>query len=206
MNFFVLSTLFLVSVINGETWYPVKETHIVGKSEFGVESIYSAGNSGNLVIDATIKNSGCSAPESHIFAFISDAVDGNYLTHWSKIEYKMQFWGGSSCWSLFGNTHYGDFPDNLNAGIYEYDVNSLHDFGIISEDLTYGSWNGETIACDNEDSNFWHGKYGSGYKGSITVQQRRDKNAFFAGIGSGHSCSSVNTAKVRFSNIRVAYE
>jgi hypothetical protein len=213
----MISIALLVSIVSmcaadmDMDWYDVSAEHITAKSESGVSSNYYNDGSGHLVIEADIENRGCGGPESHIFAFISDSVDGDELTRWTRIRYTMSFAGSSSCWSILGDTVYGDWPSNLqHTGLYEFNpkrVPAVRNPDIlIANNLKYGSWDGESVACDNEASNFWHPQHGSGDKGSIRVEQTRDIRRFFhAGIGSGHSCSDVGTTKVTYSDIQVGF-
>jgi len=136
-----------------------------------------------LNIDATLKERGCGGDQSS-FAVYFDDIDGQ---KWHSIDYTMEFVSGaSSCWSILGNTHYGDFEvDSL--GIYEFDVTEGDD--LIFSELSYGEWDDEIRRCDNELDNFFHLKHGKGYKGYIRVEQRRDLSTSPAGIGSGYSCT-----------------
>eukprot|EP01083_Nonionella_stella_P165827 552720_1 len=199
--------LFCIVLINSVEyrWCSVKTTDVEIKSHLGVDPSYSGDD--NLVIDATITSQGCGSTQSHIFASISDYFDNDILTQWVKIRYTTEFWGASSCWSLFGNTHYGHFAGDFESGLIEFNIDLPTTDDIIQNELLYGSWKGETVTCNNEKSNFWHSLHGvDGYKGSITVEQRRNTTVSHAGVGSGHSCSSPGVTKVRYSDIRVGYE
>eukprot|EP01084_Bolivina_argentea_P107712 192563_1 len=198
LNLFYIFLLTLI-VENAEClqWCNVTEDDITSKHELGVNTTYS---NENLVIDAIITNYGCGEQQSHIFVFINDFL----ANKWIKIRYKIEFWGSSICWSILGNTYYGDFENNFNTGLYSFDVTKGD--SIISNQLLYGSWNGSNQTCNNDTSNFWQFTVSGEYKGSIIVEQRRNINAFRAGIGSGHSCSNIDVSKVRFSDIKVAYK
>eukprot|EP01084_Bolivina_argentea_P183077 315973_1 len=203
----VCSLLFIV-ITSGEEyqWCMVQSSDVTSKQEKGVHSSFSS--DGNLVIDATILNRGCGGTDSHIFAFISDDIDENEFTKWSRIKYTMQFWGSSSCWSILGDTVYGfeiPFDGTFNSGLHIFDP--TQNDSIISNDLLYGNYSGQNRTCNNEPSNFWHSLHEhTGYKGSITVEQRRDMNATTAAIGSGHSCSIPSITKIRYSDIQVAFQ
>jgi len=154
----------------------------------------------HLVIDGTLKERGCGDEQSG-FAVFFDEIDGK---KWHSIEYTMEFITGAfSCWSFFGNTHYGNFEvDSL--GIFEFDAKEGDE--VIFNELSYGEWDGETRRCDNEANNPFHGQHHGKWtnKGTIRVEQRRDMSASQAGIGAGFSCVQVGTI-VRFKDIRVAY-
>eukprot|EP01083_Nonionella_stella_P238315 835179_1 len=137
---------------------------------------------GNLVITANIFEFGCgSTQDTNVFAFISNGIDGNPYTKWDKIRYTMQFWGISACWSILGNTHYfrNDELKTTGGGLIEFDIAQDK---VLTNTLFYGAWNGETIRCDGQPENFWivTPNFG-GYRGAITVEQRRNKDVTNAG-------------------------
>eukprot|EP01083_Nonionella_stella_P081307 223879_1 len=205
-----------ILVLNGipYEWYNVTESNIISILEVGVTRLTaSSGPDQKFEIKERITNYGCgNYPESRVFVSISDDVDGDPFTKWDKIRYSIQFWGSSECWSLFGNKGYGrPWPTDFSMGLVEFDKDIDT---IISNDLLYGSWNGEdaesTVYCDGGGSNFWSTVHGrAGYKGAIRIEQRRDMNASVAGIGGGYSCSAIDDGgdpMTRYYDIMIGYK
>eukprot|EP01083_Nonionella_stella_P019305 53685_1 len=199
-----------ILVLNGiqYQWYQVAEGDITSILELGVTRLSSSsGADASFEIEERITNHGCGlGPESHVFFAVSDEVDGDPSTKWDKITYSIEFWGLTDCWSLFGGSDLGDWPTDFTTGLIEFDKTIDT---VLSNNLLYGSWNGEVNFCGAADSsNFWDGTHGDGYKGLIRIEQRRDINELVAGIGSGHSCTGVGTvdSRIHYHDIMVGYK
>eukprot|EP01084_Bolivina_argentea_P209824 357337_1 len=177
------------------TWYPVKINHILSTDTVGVNYIYESDINGNVVIVSNITQNSCA--KSHIITYIDDNIDGSGSTKWDKIRYTQEYWGESQCWSILGDNKYGSVQ--VISGLYGY--NSSYDV-IIDNKLLYGCWDGEAARCDTDSCNFWNGN--ETYKGSMTVQLRRNISHDMAGIGTGNSC--VNSASHVIRLIEVGYD
>jgi hypothetical protein len=156
----------------------------------------SQDSDGELVVDGELQVRGCGSGASSSFGII---VDDFYYPkeRWTKIRYTIEFVSGaSSCFSLFGDTHYGDFADGADFG--------LTTLSVIDNELTVGSFGGEKRLCNNEKSNFLHRINGVGNKGFLRVEQSRDTYAHRAGISSGFSCTEIGQI-VRYKDIQVMY-
>jgi len=156
----------------------------------------SQDSDGELVVDGELQVRGCGSGSSSSFGII---VDDFYYPkeRWTKIRYTIEFVSGaSSCFSLFGDTHYGDFADGAGFG--------LTTLSVIDNELTVGSFGGEKRLCNNEKSNFLHRINGVGNKGFLRVEQSRDTWVHRAGISSGFSCTEIGQI-VRYKDIQVMY-
>merc|ERR1712129_288081 len=134
-----------------------------------------------LEVDGELLQRGCGSGEQSSFGLIIGDLEDQ---KWHKIRYTIEFVSGSSsCFSLFGDTHYGNFEDGADFGLTTLDV--------IENELTVGEWNEEKKLCNNEESNFMLAVNGKGNKGYLTVEQDRDLSVERAGISSGFSCTAV---------------
>jgi len=180
-------------------WHDITSSDVRKPYSNNVDLVLLDDEDGHLIVDGTLKKRGCGDGESNAFSVLVEPFDDK---PWHFIEYTMEFVeGSSSCWSILGNTHYGEFLGD-NLGLHKFDIDE-GDIVIFNE-LSFGDWQGETIRCDNELDNFLNGKHGHGYKGSIRVRQRRDFNEVRGYIGSGYSCTKIGTI-VRYKDIRVGY-
>eukprot|EP01084_Bolivina_argentea_P277493 473752_1 len=78
----------------------------------------------------------------------------------------------------------GDFNGGIaenNDRQIEFDINTDE---LILDNLNYGSWNGEARRCENTNANFWWSG-GTGYKGLLTTELRRNTDISPPGIGWG---------------------
>ena len=173
-------------------WITVKNEHIISKDNLGViieafDTTYMPGlgpepTDGMLKVMATITNAGCGGTQSHIFWTIDDSIDGDLFTKWSKIRYTMGFWGSSTCWSILGDTSYGNFANNYDFG--------LREFTVLGNNLA--KWNGvRQVQCDSNADNFWKVEYGqigelienaTASAPEFRVEQIRDINVNNAGM------------------------
>lgn len=156
----------------------------------------SQDSDGELVVDGELQVRGCGSGSSASFGII---VDDFYYPkeRWTKIRYTIEFVSGaSSCFSLFGDTHYGDFADGVDFG--------LTTLSVIDNELNVGGFSGEKRLCNNEKSNFLHRVNGVGNKGFLRVEQSRDMSVQRAGISSGFSCTEIGQI-VRYKDIQVMY-
>ena len=181
-------------------WLPITSTDILSTSSRNASiNVYTNDTDNSLIIEGTLESAVCGDTDPSNFAVY---FDDNSNQKWQRIRYTIEFVSGSSsCWSILGSTTVGGF-NVTNLGLYEFNV--ADGDVLISNSLTYGSWNGETTRCDDAADNFLHSQYGTGYKGSIRVEQRRNMSAPVAGIGSGYSCAAFGSI-VRYKDIQVAY-
>ena len=182
-------------------WYDVASSDILTTSTRNVALDTSDDSNGHLVISAILQSLGCgNALGANNFAVFFKDI---FVSSWDRIRFTMEFTGASSCWSILGDTRWGEF-DVTSLGLYEFDVND----GDVVEavDLEYGSWSGESERCDNAAFNFFHAYHEaigqSEYRGYIEVEQRRNMSEEKAGLGSGYSCTQVGSM-IRYKDIQV---
>jgi len=157
----------------------------------------SQDSDGEVVVDGVLQVRGCGGAQASFGIIVDDYYYPN--EKWTKIRYTIEFVSGaSSCFSLFGDTHYGDFPDFFGDNF------GLTTLNVIDNQLNVGGWSGEKRLCNNEKSNFLHAVNGVGNKGFLRVEQSRDTRVYVAGISSGFSCTSVGQI-VRYKDIQVMY-
>ncbi|MFA5431898.1 MAG: fibrinogen-like YCDxxxxGGGW domain-containing protein [Candidatus Paceibacterota bacterium] len=109
------------------------------------------------------------------------------LFPWTKIRADYEFYGGHSCWGVFGSAAYGI---GSNIITYQSGVDTIR--SQVKMGGTNGNnFDGITSRCDNEGANFWHGANDTGTR-SAQVVLRRNSMSSYAGISTGVSCSSGN--------------
>eukprot|EP01084_Bolivina_argentea_P026714 49707_1 len=201
--FYVVSILLMVNAVE-YIWYPVKISDVVSTLGFQVDYAYASDNEGYLTISSHVtSNVHCGgAGNSYLVIILNDTIDGNEATKWEKIRYTQQFWGGSSCWSIFGSSTCCHMP---TYGLIPFDstIDTLYE-----EQLVYGCWDYRPYKCGDSCINFHGGNlYGwSSYKGLIRAEVRRNMSSEWAAIGTGNGCTVAQLTNYKITNIQVAYE
>lgn len=150
---------------------------------------------------------------------------------WNRITCQFEFNGNSSCWTFLGG---GELTNStLTGGVFgrdgpnapsEMQGSFSYNTGGPGNILPYNESFGDRIfqsvnsfgnsinfvrkasACDNDNTNFFHGAFNNSDTKSFWTTRRRNLNySDNAGIWFGKSCSSVGSF-VRIKNIFVWYE
>ncbi|XP_020911300.1 uncharacterized protein LOC110249059 [Exaiptasia diaphana] len=122
---------------------------------------------------------------------------------WTYIRYTQEFRGTASCWKIFGgpaspkyrNKEFAFYPNpylkNPPNNVHDLDV-KVGD-GIFNElrmnTRSRNAFDGRVYRCDNEATNFWHGRNGGGLR-SATVMLRRSNVRAKAGMLTETSCGT----------------
>ena len=169
----------------------------------------------------SFNNYGCGDGDANFFAAVfPDAEDST----WDRIQYRMDFYGTTICYSIFANTWYGDSPwsgDNIcgangqSFGLFPFDQN----IDLIENGLTIGdAWDGRSRHCEggNRTDNLWTGDGGGhrDYDGYVKVELRRRPSSGSGGLYVGASCTvggaildGIDTpVDAIFSEIKVGYD
>lgn len=169
-------------------WKIVTRAWIESTFKRGVMLTYSEENYG-LVISGSTYLRGC-----------GKTINPGALTlikgYWTKIKYKQEFRGVTSCWSIFGANWYGrSSVNNHPTGLHPFDG---YKGDSITGQLNMGGnshvFDGVTTKCNNDRAtNFWLHPH---TVRSATVVLRRNLTAKKAGIFTGTSCG-LPTYKIK---------
>lgn len=176
---------------------------------------------------STNTQGGCGNPngDAGVLIVLKDDIS------WNRVTCQFEFDGTASCWSFLGggtssnsaqneNYNFGrsgpNVPPEMASGS-AYNVNTPGNIFPYNESLgdrifwTTNSFDDSSnfirkaSACDNNNTNMFHGAFNdSGYK-SFWTTRRRNLNGNNAGIFFGRSCSSVGSY-IRIKNIFVWYQ
>ncbi len=167
------------------TWKKVDPSMVSQSHLYGVRVYLNTDNTGGLAIDGTVTRHACagSGPGAAMIVHIKG--------DWSHIMYTQVFKGAASCWGVFGNDYTPDFTLKINSGLEVFNPS----FGDVifgqkrMRSTTDDIFDGRSLRCDNEKTNFWHVSNGSGER-QATVILRRKKDAKDAGIQTGVACGT----------------
>lgn len=151
---------------------------------------------------------------------------------WNRVTCQFEFDGNASCWTFLGGGSSTNSPQNTPGGgygrsgpnvpgamtsssiynidgpgnIYQYNENSgdriFYDVNAFSDSANFIR---KAHACDNDNTNMFHGGYNdAGYK-SFWTTRRRVENGNPGGVWHGRSCASTGKY-IRIKNIFVWYE
>ncbi len=126
---------------------------------------------------------------------------------WTHLRARYVFGGSVSCWSIFGDTFYGDRLSG-NLVPFEAGVDAIRDEvrmgGSAGDDYT-GGGEGPTdnTRCDNTVQNFWNRANGFDERSAVVILRRADLSRP-AGVLAGTRCVELNPATLwRYSEIYV---
>eukprot|EP01084_Bolivina_argentea_P256074 431010_1 len=207
----LLSMYLILSDANQYRWYDVSVNDVISTRNDAISfsNTQDSNNNGFLLVSGAATTGGCAwtYKDANLITYINNNIVeqaiGVETLPWNRIRYTQQFWGGTSCWSIFGE------PINIGDGngrTFKYGLKSFNTTidTVISNNIIAGSWIGQTYRCDNDASNHWHINRGSGYKGSLRVELRRYENMTDVGIGTSFNCMSNPSFKYSF--IQVGYD
>lgn len=111
--------------------------------------VYNTNPQGGLNIDVNLQNTNVCLNQIGTTIFVADSLP------WKQIRTDYKFYGGNSCWGIFGNKN---MSINLDDNVVTFDPT----IDIIRNEnkmrtSTGNTFDGITVRCDNvTDTNFWH--------------------------------------------------
>jgi hypothetical protein len=143
---------------------------------------------GGLTLNVSVLTPNCGADHSQgndFHYFIVGELDA-----WTQIRATYQFFGGVSCWNIFGDQ---GLPDtnvvvlDLTRDLFDLEQNMAR-----AENGTVLKYSGKTSQCSSARANFWHDDYTSS-KRTARVALRRASMAKPAGLSIASDCSNNNS-------------
>ncbi len=185
--------------LDGGGWTLVTQDMILEEDKRGVNIGYGADGNGGLIMTVTPTRDGCGGNESGHTVLFDDSLE------WTQIRADHRFYGGTSCWSIFGRYEgYGfDVGDTPSPNLHDFDPAE----DLIRDQVRMGGSSGDAFsgmiqACNNEATNFWHSARGNGERRAIVILRRVDLGAP-AGLSAGVSCTDTNTTSWKYQSIYV---
>ncbi len=148
-----------------------------GANNLSTTATTSDNNGGLITTIAFTGPTGCGQGYRSYQLLLKDTIP------WTKIRADYEFYGGNSCWGVFGNGSYNS-GSNLIAFVLETDTirNQVKMGGSAGD-----NFDGINVRCDNETTNFWHGLQGDVTR-SAQVVLRRNSMSSYAGLSTGAEC------------------
>ena len=205
----------------------IKSSDVLAYYTNNMTNIASGDVDGGYEFYSTNTQGGCGNPngDAGCLIILKDDIS------WNRITCEFQFNGTASCWTFFGG---GTSPNSAQDQQYTfgssgpsapiemqigqpYNVASRGNIWPYNESLgdkifwTVNSFDDspnfirKASACDNNNTNMFHGAFNDGGTKSFWTTRRRNLNGNNAGIFFGRSCSSVNSF-IRIKNIFVWYQ
>ncbi|MDD2916709.1 MAG: fibrinogen-like YCDxxxxGGGW domain-containing protein [Candidatus Gracilibacteria bacterium] len=141
---------------------------------------YTTNLKGGLNIDVNMQNANGCVNSIGTTIFIADIVP------WKQIRADYRFYGGISCWGIFGNKYHSINPDD-NVITFSSVVDIIRNEQKMRS-ATRDTFYGITAQCDNvTDTNFWHTNNGTGER-SATVILRKENLNLPAGLHTDVGC------------------
>jgi hypothetical protein len=143
---------------------------------------------GGLTLNVSVLTPNCGANNSQgndFHYFIVGELDA-----WTQIRATYEFFGGVSCWNIFGDQ---GLPDtNVAALDLTRDLFDLEQNMARAENGAVLKYTGKTFQCSDAHANFWHDDYTSSMR-TARVALRRASMAKPAGLSIATDCSSTNS-------------
>lgn len=142
---------------------------------------------GSFHFKCTIPADGCGSASGFII-LLKDVIP------WTKISYKVEITGTSSCWNFNHNTNY--LPAGVPHNILAWN-SSLDRVVRCSNSFEQPQFTLKMYACDNNADNFYHSSFHVGNPKIFTAIRRRDAiGNGLAGPAIGIDCNGGNTIEV----------
>ncbi|MFA6091274.1 MAG: hypothetical protein WC774_05895, partial [Candidatus Gracilibacteria bacterium] len=131
--------------------------------------VYNTNPQGGLNIDVNLQNTNGCLNQIGTTIFLADSLP------WKQIRTDYKFYGGNSCWGIFGNKN---MSINLDDNVVTFDPT----IDIIRNEnkmrtSTGNTFDGITVRCDNvTDTNFWHSNKGGGERSATVILRKQNPN------------------------------
>src|SRR4030042_2182806 len=171
-------------------WMLVTQGMIQSEANSSTSNVKTTDANGGLINTITITG-GLDCNSKSYQMLLKDTIP------WTKIRADYEFYGGNSCWGVFGN---GSFGPTSNLIPYQSGTD------IIRNQVKMGgsagdNFDGINTRCDNETTNFWHANQGNVTRSAQTVL-RRDSMSSYAGLQNGVACTGY-TDGWKYQNIYI---
>jgi hypothetical protein len=153
-----------------------------------VDVTHGIDSHGGLTLKVNVLTPNCGANHSQGADFHSFLV--GELDAWKEIRATYEFFGGVSCWNIFGDQGLPDtnvFALDLTRDLFDLEQNMAR-----AENGTVLKYSGTTMQCSGARANFWHDDYTSSRR-TARVALRRASMAKPAGLSIATDCSSTNS-------------
>lgn len=205
----------------------IKASDVLAYYTNNMTNIASGDVDGGYEFYSTNTQGGCGNPNGDAGCLIVLKDD----ISWNRITCEFEFNGNASCWTFLGggnatnstqdqNSGYGrsgpNVPSEMSSSssynssspgnIWPYNE-SLGDkyFRDVNSFSSNSNFQRKAHACDNNNTNMFHGAFNDGGEKSFWTTRRRNLNGNNAGIFFGRSCSTVGSF-IRIKNIFVWYQ
>jgi hypothetical protein len=142
---------------------------------------------GGLTLKVSVLTPNCGANHSQGNDFHYFLV--GELDAWTQIRATYEFFGGVSCWNVFGDPGLPDtnvFVLDLTRDLFDLEQNMAR-----AENGTVLKYSGKTSQCSEARANFWHDDY-TASKRTARVALRRASMVKAAGLAIATDCSNTN--------------
>jgi len=175
-------------------WMLVTSSMIQNETSNLVTANKSADANGGLIVVAQPTAADCVSRYYRVL--FKDVIS------WTQIRADYEFYQGSACWGIFGNSGYS-ISSNLIAFVPGVDtIRNQVGMGVSTD-----NFDGISSRCDNETAvNFWHHKWYSGgalFTRKAQVILRRSSMSSVAGLSTGINCSWNLSSGWAYKNIYI---
>jgi len=179
---------------DGGGWMLVTSSMIQNELSNLVTANKSTDANGGLIVVAQPTAADCTARYYRVL--LKDVIP------WTQIRADYEFYQGSACWGVFGNSGYG-IDSNLIS--FALGVDTIRNQ--VGMGSTTDNFDGVTSRCDNATNvNFWHHRWYSGgglFTRKAQVILRRNSMSSVAGLSTGIACSWNLSSGWAYKNIYI---